>query len=45
MPAALSPSAGLDEFVETLALDESKSYVKRILVLADSYRQLYPEAG
>jgi soluble lytic murein transglycosylase len=39
------PTARLDDFVENLALDESKGYVKRILVLADSYRQLYPEAG
>ena len=39
------PGARLDDFVENLSLDESKGYVKRILVLADSYRQLYPEAG
>jgi soluble lytic murein transglycosylase len=39
------PGARLDDFVENLGLDESRSYVKRILVLADSYRQLYPEAG
>jgi len=39
------PAARLDDFVENLTLDESKGYVKRILVLADSYRQLYPEAG
>src|SRR5262249_21605250 len=39
------PGARLDDFLENLALDESKGYVKRILVLADSYRQLYPEAG
>ncbi len=38
-------SGRLDEFMENLSLDESKSYVKRILVLADSYRQLYPQAG
>ena len=38
-------AARMDDFVENLSLDESKSYVKRILVLADSYRQLYPEAG
>jgi soluble lytic murein transglycosylase-like protein len=35
----------LDEFMENLSLDESKSYVKRILVLADSYRQLYPQTS
>lgn len=39
------PSAELDDFVENLGLEESRDYVKRILVLADSYRQLYPEAG
>ena len=33
----------LDDFFETLRIDESRNYVKRILVLADSYRQLYPE--
>ena len=37
------PDAELDDFVENLALDESRDYVKRILVLSDSYRQLYPE--
>ena len=36
----------LDRFLETLGLEESKIYVKRILVLSDSYRQLYaPPAG
>ena len=39
------PGVRLDDFLENLSLDESKGYVKRILVLADSYRQLYPEAG
>jgi soluble lytic murein transglycosylase-like protein len=39
------PGAQLDSFVETLNLDESRDYVKRILVLADSYRQLYPSIG
>ena len=39
------PSPELDDFVENLGLEESRDYVKRILVLADSYRQLYPEAG
>ena len=37
------PEARLDEFVEQLPLAESRDYVKRVLVLADSYRQLYPE--
>ena len=35
--------ARLDDFFETLPIDESRNYVKRILVWADSYRQLYPE--
>jgi soluble lytic murein transglycosylase len=35
--------AGVDEFFETLRIDESRNYVKRILVLADSYRRLYPD--
>jgi soluble lytic murein transglycosylase len=39
------PAPELDDFVENLDLDESRDYVKRILVLADSYRQLYPAAG
>ncbi len=39
------PDAELDDFVENLNLDESRDYVKRILVLADSYRQLYPDIG
>ncbi|HEX5758941.1 MAG TPA: lytic transglycosylase domain-containing protein [Thermoanaerobaculia bacterium] len=34
----------LDRFLETLDLEESRTYVKRILVLSDSYRQLYPES-
>jgi len=33
----------LDDWLENLTIDESRNYVKRILVLADSYRQLYPE--
>ena len=39
------PAVELADFVETLDLDESRNYVKRILVLADSYRQLYPSLG
>jgi soluble lytic murein transglycosylase len=39
------PDAELDDFVENLGLDESRDYVKRVLVLADSYRQLYPNIG
>jgi soluble lytic murein transglycosylase len=38
-------AAELDLFLEKLAIDESQAYVKRILVLADSYRQLYPTYG
>jgi soluble lytic murein transglycosylase len=32
----------LDRFLEGLDIEESKTYVKRILLLSDSYRQLYP---
>jgi soluble lytic murein transglycosylase len=39
------PDAEMADFLETLNLDESRNYVKRILVLADSYRQLYPSLG
>jgi soluble lytic murein transglycosylase-like protein len=35
----------LDRFLEGLSLEEPKTYVKRILVLSDSYRQLYPQPG
>jgi soluble lytic murein transglycosylase-like protein len=35
----------LDRFLESLDLEESKTYVKRILLLSDSYRQLYPMPG
>jgi soluble lytic murein transglycosylase-like protein/TolA-binding protein len=35
----------LDHFLESLDISESQAYVKRILVLSDSYRQLYPEYG
>lgn len=35
------PNAELDYFLETLPIPESQDYVKRILVLTDSYRQLY----
>jgi soluble lytic murein transglycosylase len=34
----------LDAFVEGLPVEESRIYTKRILLLADSYRQLYPPA-
>lgn len=32
----------VDEFLETLPIEESRNYVQRILVHADSYRRLYP---
>lgn len=38
-------SKELDSFLEGLDIEESKTYVKRILVLSDSYRQLYPLPG
>ena len=37
--------AELDRFLETLQLRETKSYVKRVLLFADSYNRLYPRAG
>ncbi|HEX4964222.1 MAG TPA: lytic transglycosylase domain-containing protein [Thermoanaerobaculia bacterium] len=40
-----SGGAEVDRFLEGLGVEESKVYVKRILVLSDSYRQLYPQAG
>jgi soluble lytic murein transglycosylase len=40
-----SGNGELDSFLEGLGIEESKTYVKRILVLSDSYRQLYPNAG
>ena len=43
--AEKGPDARLADFLETLNIDESRNYVKRILVLADSYRQLYPSLG
>jgi len=42
---AAGPAAELDRFLEGLAVHESKNYVKRILVLAESYRSLYPDLG
>lgn len=40
-----SGGSDLDRFLEGLAIEESKIYVKRILVLQDSYRRLYPHAA
>ncbi len=36
-------SSDVDRFLESLSLEESRIYVKRITVLSDSYRQLYPQ--
>jgi len=38
-------NAELDRFLETLDLAETRSYVKRVLLFADSYERLYPDAG
>ena len=35
--------AELDRFIEELPLAEPRDYVKRILLLSDSYQQLYPQ--
>ncbi|MCB1007765.1 MAG: lytic transglycosylase domain-containing protein, partial [Acidobacteria bacterium] len=42
---AAGPQPELDRFLEGLSVSESRIYVKRILVLADSYRSLYPDLG
>lgn len=41
--AAADRSAGIDTFLEGLDIPESRTYVKRILLLSDSYSRLYPE--
>jgi soluble lytic murein transglycosylase len=33
----------VDAFIEDLQLEEPKAYVRRILLLSDSYSRLYPE--
>jgi soluble lytic murein transglycosylase-like protein len=38
-----APRGELDSFIESLPLEEPKTYVRRILLLSDSYSQLYPE--
>lgn len=38
-------AAELDHFLENLGISESQAYVKRILVLSDSYEKLYPGYG
>lgn len=40
-----APAQETDAFVEGLAIAEPKIYVKRILILSDSYRRLYPNAN
>lgn len=35
----------LDEFLESLRLEETKTYVKRILLFENAYRRLYSRAG
>lgn len=37
--------AEFDRFLEDLAFEETKSYVKRVLLFADSYKRLYAEAS
>jgi len=36
-------SSDIDRFLESLSLEESRIYVKRITLISDSYRQLYPQ--
>jgi soluble lytic murein transglycosylase-like protein len=36
-------TSDIDRFLESLSLEESRIYVKRIVLLSDSYRQLYPQ--
>ena len=38
-----APRKEVDSFIEGLPLEEPRTYVKRILVLSDSYSRLYPE--
>jgi soluble lytic murein transglycosylase len=42
---AHGPERGLDLFLEDLYLEEPRDYVKRIVVLAESYRSLYSDLG
>ena len=39
------PARQVDLFLEDLSLAESRNYVKRILLLAESYRSLYSDLG
>jgi len=42
---AAGPHVELDRFLEGLSVDESREFVKRILILTESYRSLYPDLG
>ncbi len=42
---ASGPRPELDLFLEGLDLEESRNYVKRIVLLAESYRSLYSDLG
>ncbi len=42
---AAGPDPELDRFLEGLSVDESRDFVKRILILAETYRSLYPDLG
>ncbi|MDH3253502.1 MAG: lytic transglycosylase domain-containing protein [Acidobacteriota bacterium] len=37
--------AEIDHFLEQLSLEETRTYVKRVLLYSDSYRRLYDSAG
>ncbi len=37
------PSSEIDSFLEGLSIEETKSYVKRVVLFTDSYRTLYPD--
>jgi soluble lytic murein transglycosylase len=39
------PNPELDKFLESLRLEETKTYVKRILLFENSYKRLYSQAG
>jgi len=39
------PDLEIDRFVEDLRFEESKTYVKRIILFSDSYQRLYPDLG
>jgi soluble lytic murein transglycosylase-like protein len=45
MAAAAGPGLEPDRFLEGLQIEESKTYVKRVVLFSSSYRQLYPELG